>query len=357
MQYNVTYRKKDKGWQYIISIKKDGRWKYAGSKQGFRTKPLAKLAADERVEEMKKKNEIKLTEGHDKITLGQFKEMFLSDLEPYREDNTITNYKVAFAKFNALDNMIMENIEFAHVQNCINQMMKEDLEPSTIKLYVSKLKILFKSAIKPYKIITENPIANDIILPKIKKDKKVKALTRSELDYLLANIRPERDYIVCLLASHCGMRIGEVVGLCEYDIDFKKREVDINKQWKKLKNGEYGFGTVKSQNRIIPIPNTAIEPLKKYLNSNVKNLDRKILPDKNTNATTARISYKMGKLGLDNSAHDLRHTYATTLIANGIDFQTVAQFMGDTVETVIKAYSHFTEDMAIAGAKKVNQIF
>ncbi|HZK57532.1 MAG TPA: Arm DNA-binding domain-containing protein, partial [Clostridia bacterium] len=43
MNYNVTYRQKDGGWQYIISFKENGKWKQR-SKQGFRTKALAKRA-------------------------------------------------------------------------------------------------------------------------------------------------------------------------------------------------------------------------------------------------------------------------------------------------------------------------
>lgn len=27
LQYNITYRQKDKGWQYIISYKVDSKWR------------------------------------------------------------------------------------------------------------------------------------------------------------------------------------------------------------------------------------------------------------------------------------------------------------------------------------------
>lgn len=37
LEYNITYRQKDKGWQFIISYKLDNKWKQK-SKQGFRTK-------------------------------------------------------------------------------------------------------------------------------------------------------------------------------------------------------------------------------------------------------------------------------------------------------------------------------
>lgn len=51
------------------------------------------------------------------------------------------------------------------------------------------------------------------------------------------------------------------------------------------------------------------------------------------------------KLGLDISVHELRHTYATNLIANGVDFKTAAKFLGHSVEMTMAIYSHVTDDM------------
>ena len=42
LNYNLTFREKDKGWQCIVSYKeKSGKWKQK-SKQGFKTKREAK---------------------------------------------------------------------------------------------------------------------------------------------------------------------------------------------------------------------------------------------------------------------------------------------------------------------------
>ena len=45
MQYNITYREKNKGIQFIISYKLNGKWKQK-SKQGFKSKKEAKKVAD-----------------------------------------------------------------------------------------------------------------------------------------------------------------------------------------------------------------------------------------------------------------------------------------------------------------------
>lgn len=360
MEYNITYRQKDGGWQYIISYKdQNGKWRQKG-RQGFRTRGLAKLAADERLEELKEQFGIKLIEGHDKITLEQFKKMFLKDKSLYVEKNTLTSYETAFRRFAESDNLTMADIGTAHIQDFVNALTKDGLDAGTIKAYIGKLNVLFKAAVKPYRIIKENPITDDIMFPKEKSTKKeVRALTRDKLNELLAKMRPEKDYVICLIASHCGLRIGEIIGLCLHDIDLKTLTLDVNKQWKRLKNGKWGFGTVKSpnSNRTVPIPAAIVKPLTKYLSSGIVSIDKRIFPEKSPVNVGSRLGIKFKRLGFDNSVHDLRHTYATTLIANGVDFKTVAELMGDTVKTVIETYSHFTEDMANAVAKKVNQIF
>ncbi len=40
------------------------------------------------------------------------------------------------------------------------------------------------------------------------------------------------------------------------------------------------------------------------------------------------------------STHDLRHSYVSRLIANGIDPVTVAALAGDKVETILRVYAH-----------------
>lgn len=68
------------------------------------------------------------------------------------------------------------------------------------------------------------------------------------------------------------------------------------------------------------------------------------------------ISYKNenGELGFDVSIHDSRRTYATNLIAIGLDFKIIAEFMETTVEIVIKTHAHFNNDMYEAGKAKIN---
>lgn len=41
------------------------------------------------------------------------------------------------------------------------------------------------------------------------------------------------------------------------------------------------------------------------------------------------------------SCHDLRHSYVSRLVANGVDLATVAELAGDKIATIMKVYAHF----------------
>ena len=59
----------------------------------------------------------------------------------------------------------------------------------------------------------------------------------------------------------------------------------------------------------------------------------------------------------NHSPHDFRHTYATKLLANGVDIKTVASLLGDTVDTVIKTYIHYSDEMRENARTEIQRIF
>ena len=63
---------------------------------------------------------------------------------------------------------------------------------------------------------------------------------------------------------------------------------------------------------------------------------------------------KFIKCGFNITIHSLRHTYATNLIANGLDFKTTAKLLGHTVEQTMKTYSHVNDDMMDNARKIIN---
>lgn len=147
LEYNITYRQKDKGWQFIISYKLDNKWKQK-SKQGFRTKSDAKPAAEKMLKELKhqlrNKNSI-LDTNYDSITFKELSKLYIDHISLYRENNTINAYQYTFNKFESLNTLKVKDIKKLHIQKTVDDIFKsEKIQSKTINTYVNRIKLLLK---------------------------------------------------------------------------------------------------------------------------------------------------------------------------------------------------------------------
>lgn len=362
MDYNITYREKDGGIQAIISYKKNNAWKQK-SKQGFKKKGDAKTWAQSTVDDLKESFEADIDIEMEGTTLEELYAMAIQHFELYLEPGTILTYNDAMTHFTKLYKKNVVDITSLEIQECIDAIIKKGLKASTVKGYYEKIKIIFDYAIDPHKIIKINPTAS-VKLPKNKEKKKrivnIKALNAAELQDLLPKIKRADLKLMSKIASTAGLRIGEIVGLTLDCHNYKKSEIKVYRQWKIInKNKDYGYGVVKTPNsvRTIPISEETNEAIEKYKRDYPIDISGRLFPFSTTNNATSILKYNYKKAGYDISVHDLRHTYASRLVGNGVDFKTVAELMGDTVKVIIDTYSHFTGDMMANAKKAVNNIF
>ena len=86
VEYSTIIRKKNNGYQYVVTYKINGVWKQK-SKQGFIKKGEAQIAMDKMIPELEKilKNNVI----NDKITFKVFYKMYTKRVNLYREENII----------------------------------------------------------------------------------------------------------------------------------------------------------------------------------------------------------------------------------------------------------------------------
>lgn len=357
MDYNITYRQKDKGWQYIISYKVNGKWKQK-SKQGFKTKKDAKPVAEKALRELEVqlKNNVNPIEVNSSLTFKLLHDNFIHHMNLYKEPNTIKGYRNAYSAFKALDDYKVSNIKNIDIQRCVDKLIKKGLKITAIKTYIRRISLEFEYYIETYNPIYLNP-TKKINLPTDKKTNSKKALTKKELDCLLEKLKSNKFFIVAYIAANTGLRCGEILGLTWLDLDDKKSCLSVNKQWKLLKSGKSGLGELKTKNsnRCVPVTTSFIKTLKEYKSSTPLNIDNRIAPF-NKASIEKYLNPELRKYaGI--SIHELRHTYATLLITNGVDFKTVAKILGHDVKQTLNTYSHVTDDMMNNASKTIEKIF
>ena len=157
----------------------------------------------------------------------------------------------------------------------------------------------------------------------------------------------------------CGLRCGEALGLTWKDVDFKSNTLTVRQQWKLYDKTHYGFGTLKTENsyRTIPLPPRTRDALQQYKKVWRFNADGRVVAYCGCGYANALFRDKLKGTKLKITPHDLRHTYATSLIRAGLDFKSVAKLLGHRVEVTMSTYSHVTKDMDEKSAKIINEIY
>jgi integrase len=177
----------------------------------------------------------------------------------------------------------------------------------------------------------------------------------------LAERFPTRYMAMPLVQAGLGLRIGELLALRECDIDFANKIVEIEWQFndteKRRGSGPGGRARPKSRHsrRLVPLPDEVAEVLRGHLAAFPPGPDGSVFT-----TTSSRQRYHHGgplshqyygqqlfktamrAAGLPEcSTHDLRHHYATELLAQGVRHETVAQYLGHAdAGLVISTYGH-----------------
>ena len=211
-------------------------------------------------------------------------------------------------------------------------------------------------------IIRINPAIGCKLPPK--KAKEMQVLTREEMQRFMAQAKADGYFELFLLELCTGMRRGEIVALQWDDLNMQTGELHICRQATTVHgNIHICAPKTKSSIRTVILPPDIVKILaeyKKRINSRwmfpspVKedapyhpSAIRKVL-----DRTLERAECKHVRF------HDLRHTFATTALANGMDVKTLSAIIGHiSSETTLNIYTHITDNMQRSAANKIEQGF
>ena len=243
-----------------------------------------------------------------------------------------------------------------------------------------------RSVSKPFGLLRQamnHAIALDLIYknpcdyckpPKIKR-KKLQVLNREErtrMFKIAQAAEPSPLALAVELALTTGMRRGEICGLrwsdigeCEVTVN-RAISLDCGKVYEKDPKTEGSRRTIPLTKRLYAVLR-AIEKDKQYVSRelDVPFSDPFVLgtpdPDSRPYHPTqlTRDFHAFCKMnGFDLTFHDLRHTFATMMIAGGTDVRTVASYLGHSnVAMTLNTYAEVDPDAKRAAVGKIGEAF
>jgi integrase/recombinase XerC len=270
--------------------------------------------------------------------------------------HTVTAYGndlLFFQKFlkNNFDQELLENVNYSMIRTWIVSLVDAGISNSSVNRKIASLKAFYKFLLKT-KQIESSPLLKH---KSLKTPKKLQIpFSEKELDNVLNDLKfPDgfegiRDKLVIDLFYTTGVRRTELIHLRMQNVD--------------LKSGTLKVLGKRNKERILPIVPVLANQIKVYLSEraqleSIKDSDFFFLQLKgvklNDSFVYRLINYYFSNVSekVKKSPHILRHTFATHLLNNGADLNSVKELLGHASLASTQVYTH----SSLSELKKVHE--
>lgn len=242
----------------------------------------------------------------------------------------------------------LESINHLLLRRFLAVLRSKNYSKTTIARKLASIRSFFKFLIREGELVS-NPFE---MLRTPKQDKKLPHfLSISEVDILLetpdrSTVMGLRDMAIMETLYSTGIRVSELVGLDEGDIDFLAGMIKVQGKGKK--------------ERLVPIGTHATKTINEYIDSKSKNSTSEetkagktepLFLNKYGGRLTARSVartldkyLKMAGINLLTSPHTFRHSFATHLLDKGADLRSVQEMLGHSSLSTTQVYTHITTE-------------
>jgi integrase len=228
--------------------------------------------------------------------------------------------------------------------------LSDHLAPGSVELVYRWVATIFKAAVGD-RLIAASPCIR-IALPK-KLDTEVIPLSVSDVD-ALAGAVPNRYKALIVFAAGMGLRQGECLGLTVDRVDFLRKQVRVDRQLTGAKAGVPIFGPPKSKAgfRTVPMPEVVASCVAEHLARHKPGPAGLVFTNTAGNPITRSLCGEMwhraapvARIPEWATFHDLRHFYASLLIAKGCSVKAIQKRLGhqSAMET-LDTYGHLWPD-------------
>ena len=209
-------------------------------------------------------------------------------------------------------------------------------------------------------LIRTNPAAGCKLPPR--RGREMQVLSPGELRRFLLQAKADGSFELFLLDLCTGLRRGELMALQWSDLDLDAGTLTVSKQVYAV-NGKMQLNVPKTRASVrkLVLPPAVVEVFREYQ----KTADSRWLfpsPVKEDAPLTPgeaarRLHGILERAGCKQVRfHDLRHTFATLALENGMDVKTLSAMLGHvSAATTLDIYTHITDDMRLTAAANIDR--
>lgn len=335
---------KERKTYYVMWREKDIEGKISQRiKRGFATKKEAR-AFEENINDIR-----------ESASFSQLKDRYFESLMGYASEETIASRKrIAEQYCKSLMPMNVRNIKNQDMMEYKNYVYSLDKSLSHKNRIIQIVKAISKFGYEYYefpnfaKVLKSFPKTSDDV-------KEMKIISPDDFEKIRENCSNEVYKRFYTFLYHTGMRRGEAMALQKTDVNGK--HVDLNKSMRRPNGGFRPLKTVSSKRSII-LDDIAYDSIKPLLGTDGDFVFGKY--EALSPTTITRIfDNACTKAGLSHyRIHDLRHSFISNAILNGIDIVTVSRYVGHSdIEMTLNKYSHLLKDSEQRMVDKLNELY
>jgi integrase len=238
----------------------------------------------------------------------------------------------------ALGDRRMSSVRRSDVQGFVKLLEGKGLSAGSVRNVYRVAAQVFAAAVED-RVIASSPCRR-VPLPKDDKGE-IAPLTVAQVSAVVSAAEARYRAAVVTLAGS-GLRIGELLGLAVSDVDFLRRTIRVERQ--RMQSGRLDAVKSRTSRRTVPVGQVVIDGLAAHLAARPS--DDALFTDEIGRPLTYpvwKVLWKAAteKASVDATAHDLRHFYASALIAGGASVKQVQTVLGHSSAVItLRTYAH-----------------